>query len=316
MALFGSKKPTPKTFVVLDIETGSVGGVLMHRTPGEAPRLFGETRVDLAIGTTRDAHTLRERAAHALESVAQSLSHVAARVRGNEATAHMGSASHAVAFLAAPWGTPNLESGAPQFSADMVGSVQSALASTFAVPLSVHARASATLHGARLLFPYEENYIIGMPHGEVSEVLEIVGGNARSHGTLPVGRNTMVRTFMSHGGLHEDEGRSALKALSLGHVPAHLSEPVRHTYEHVATHFNDLATSHGWHEHGRVYSFAHDGDWFARALAHSSAARKFPDGAVVTAIRAKHFSPYLAGHAQVPDLGLMLGGLFVDSHYR
>lgn len=310
------REPEHKTVVVLDIETGSVGGGLVHCAPGEAPRLLGETRIDIAAGTTRDSNTVRERVVHALQSVTHSLAQVAARVRGNQVTAPMGTPSRAVAFVAAPWGVPDLTAGSPRFDTALVSSVEHALAGTFTTPFSVHTRASATLNGARILLPYEDTYLVCMPHGEVSEILEVSGGSVRTHGTLPVGLNTLLRTAMSHGGLHEEEARSIVKSLSFGGVPPHFREPLKHVNEHIAAHFTDLAARHGWHAHERVYSFAHDGDWFARVLAESSAAKKFGGSAILKPIRAEHFSPHFSGHARVPDLGVMLGGLFVDAHYR
>lgn len=316
MGIFGSKTQEGKTFVVFDIETGSVGGALAHIVPGHHPRLFGEMRIDLAVGSTRDAHTLRDKAANALTTVARHLAEVAARLRGHDAMLPVGTVHRAAAFFAAPWGTPDLVAGAPSFSEDLTTAVRSAMASTFDIPASVHARASAALGGARILLPYEHTYLIGMPGGEITEFLSVEGGAVRGYGTVPVGRHTLMRTLGTHAGLHEHEARSALRALSLGREPAHITEPLRHAHEHIGAAVGQLLQEQGWHGHNRVYTMAHDNEWFARALAGSAVAQLFPNDAVVKHLRGEHLSPYLAQHGPSPDLNLMLGALFVDSHYR
>ncbi len=314
--LFGSKKRPEKTYLLLDIETGSVGGALVRTAASGSPRLFGEVRFELAAGTSRTGEALRTKVADATARVARSLAEVSARLRGHKDTVHIGHLHQAAAFLAAPWGTPNLAAGTPHFNQPLVGDITNIVSATFAIPTATHAQASATLAGARTLLPYEHTYLVCMPGGEVTEVLEVSDGAVQSYGTLPVGRHNILRTLASHGGLGEQEGRSALRALALGASPAHVAEPLRHAHEHIAGHFTDLAGRHDWHKHTRVFVVGHDADWFARALAQSSAAARFPAGATIQHLRGAHASPHFAGHAQAPDLGLMLAGFFVDSHYR
>jgi hypothetical protein len=310
MGLFGTK-PEGKTFLILDIETGSVGGALAHVDPHAPPRLFGESRIELAAGATRDAYTLRERASRAILSIARGLAEVAYRLRGHEATARMGSVSRAAAFFAAPWGVPDLAAGRPTIDTDLKRSLEHAVDATFEVPTHIHARASAGLGGIRALLPYEDTYLICMPGGEITEVLSVESGVVRSSGTIPAGRHTLLRTLVSHAGLTEEEARSALHLR-----PAHLREPLHHAAQHVSGHFSSLALEHGWHGHRQIYSLAHEGDWFARALAESPAAKLFAPDSAIRHIRNTHVSPLVALHAPDPDLALMLGALFVDSHYR
>ncbi len=312
--LFGRKKEEGKTFLVFDVETGSVGGALVRTDPESAPRLFGETRIDLPAGASRDAHTLRERAGSAVENVAQGLLEVAARLRGHE-SAPIGVIARSAFFLAAPWGVPDLAAGTPRFSDELIVRARAALGA-HGIPSSFHARASAALHGARALLPYEDTYLLLMPSGEIIEALSVEGGAVASYGTMPVGRHTLLRTLTSHGSLHEHEARSALRAFSLGGARAHAAEPLRAAGEHIAAQFNDLAHAHGWHGHDRVYTIAHEGDWLARTLAQSAAATRFSPGATVKHIRPEHLSEHFSQHAQNPDLSLMLGALFVDSHDR
>ena len=316
--LFGRKKKGEgKTFLILDIETGSVGGALLRQGyPGDPPRLFGEMRVDLPAGGSRDAHTLRERAAQAVLSIARSLAEVAARLRRHPATARAGAVQRASVFLAAPWGTPNLEVGYPTFNEPLVHSIDIAVASTFDVPVSFHARASAALNGARLLLPYEGTYLLCMPTGELVEGLSVERGVVRSYGTLPAGRHTIIRTLGSHTGLNEQEARSALRATSLGQPLVHINEPYVAAGQHMAREFTSLARDLGWHAHERVYALTHDNDWFARSLAGSDAATLFAPGATIKHLQGTYASPHFAQHSETPDLPLMLGGMFVDGHYR
>src|SRR6185436_4770259 len=97
-----------------------------------------------------------------------------------------------------------------------------ALTPFFDVSTSYHTHPSAALHGARVLLPYEDTYLLCMPTGEVTEFLSVEQGSVRSYGTLPLGRHTLLRTLQAHGGLTLPEARSTLRLSA-----AHLDEPLR-----------------------------------------------------------------------------------------
>lgn len=287
------KKPEGRTFLILDVESGSVGGALAHLGEG-APRYFGEMRSDFAVGPARDAHSLRAQAASAIGRVAEELAQVAARLRGHEAARAFGTIERAVLFMGSPWGVPRLDQGKPYMDEPLRAEAERALARHFATPLHAHARASAALHAARATLPYDSTYLLIVPGGEITEIMSIEDGAVASYGTLPVGLHTAVRTLAAHGGLHEHEARALIK---LGAD----TEPLTHAREHIAGQFARLAKNHGWERHTRVYSMSHQGDWLARALSRSSAARLFGEGSTI-----KH----------LPQTPLESAAWFVDTHYR
>lgn len=297
--------------MLLDIENGSVAGALVRTSATHAPKLFGEQRIDLGVGTARTEHSLREKAGHAVQQVAEHLAQVAARLRGHPHTSDIGVVERATFFVSAPWGVPDLVAGTPSFSSAATSDLVRAIEGHFDIPTHFHTRASAALHGIRSLVPHEDTYLLCIPSGEVVEVLSVEQGSVRTYGTLPVGRHTLLRTLQSHGSLTEPEARSALRIR-----PAHAAEPLRAAYQHIAGEFTPAATELGWHNHERVYVLSHDGDWFARALAESPSSSLFKTGAVVKHITGAHLSPHISQHAHTPDLGLLSAALFVDTHYR
>jgi hypothetical protein len=133
-----------------------------------------------------------------------------------------------------------------------------------------------------------------------------------AHATVPHGSHSLLRTLRTHGGLSEAEARSSAR---LPFDSKHLKEPFGAAAEHYAQQLHAAARdllSPGQYAHIRVVGAEPMAEWFARALAQSSAlAELFPQGEV-RALRPAHLSPYLQTHSHTPDLMLMLGALFID----
>lgn len=297
--------------MLLDIENGSVGGALVRTSVAHAPKLLAEERIHLPVRGPRTHEHLVQKMGTALESVAQHLSHVAARMRNHPQTTALGTVERAVVFVSAPWGVPDLVAGNPTFNADVLSRVGHATEGYFGLPFTHHAGASAALHSARTLLPYDDSYLLCIPSGELVELLSVEQGTVRSYATLPVGSHTLLRTLQSHAGLTEAEARSALRL-----NPAHLAEALRAAHEHVADEFVPAAKDLGWGSHSRVYVLSHDGDWLARALSSTQAAALFGQGSTVKHLHGAHAAPHLSQYAHTPDWGLASGALFVDAHYR
>ncbi|MDB5225440.1 MAG: hypothetical protein JWL87_392 [Candidatus Adlerbacteria bacterium] len=304
MSLFGKKSPD-KTVLILDIENGSVGSALAKLSPGQAPRLFGESRTQVPVFDTRSALQLARAVEHAASESLLQASETAARLRNHASTA--GPVSQVVVFLAAPWGVPNLSVGRPDFSQVLTDVLAPRIAALFGdVPVAQHAHMSAAVHGLRALYPDHPQSLLLSINGEVSELLLLEDDRAVAHTTAPVGLHTVLRTLKSHAGLSEHEARSALKLGSS-------SEALEAAAAHFAGEFKEAARDI-LPEQGSpaVFVLAHEpaAEWFARSLAHRSLADLFPQGGIVRTLRGAHAAPYISGAS---DIHLALNALYASA---
>ena len=319
--LFGHKREEGKTVLLLDVENGSVGTALVRLSQTDAPRLFGEMRVHTPILKTHNAALIAKEIGAAAHTVLQHIAEVAARIRIHFAEP-LGTIAHTAVFMSPPWGSLNV--GTPQVPHPITQALYNALGTTLGHPLSTsfHPFATATAHMVPALFPHEEQYLLCIITGEVAELIALTREAEEStivgHATLPLGRNSIVRTLMSHGGLTEAEVLSLLKLQTRGlHHPQ--SEPLNSFAAHMAEEFKSVMQEFAAVGPLRsVFIIAHEpiGEWFARSLTeHPSMEELFPEGGTVRALRGSHISPYLAIHAHKPDLVLLLEALFVDARH-
>jgi len=306
--MFG-KKSSDKTVLILDIENGSVASALLKLAAGEAPRLFGETRIAVPLMDTRSAHSLSRAVEHAASESLLHASEVAARLRHHAGA--LPPVSSVVMFMAAPWGVPNLAQGSPDFT-PAFGELAPRIRSLFGdVPTSLHAHASAAVHGLRAAYPHEERALLLSVNGEVSELLMLEDARVVGHATAPVGLCTVLRTLKSHAGLSEHEARSAMRL-------NHNSEANLAAAAHFAGEFKQAARElFGGQTSGNVFVLAHEpaGEWFARSLAHRSLAELFPQGGTVRAMRPGHIAPFVAHHGY-PDTHLLLDALYTSAAHH
>jgi len=320
MPRFGRKKSPGKTVLVLDVENGSVGGALVHLSSQELPWLFAETRVFLPVLHSRSAHTLLSEVGAAAHNVLRHISEVAARLRAHPHTAHRGEVERAALFLSAPWGSPNLAVGKPQFAQPTVEMLDN-LAEGFLgdTPIHFHSNAGALLQGSRRVLPQERRYLLCGISGEVSELLLVEDGRASGYATIPSGRHGVLRTLRSHGGLSEQEARSVMRLPTKTNAAHAYGEPLAAASAHFAGHFVEAARGlMGDTPTNRVYVVSEEpvGDWFARSLAESDqVGEMYPEGGVVRSLRAPQVTEHFSGHAEVPDISLMLQALFVDAGF-
>jgi hypothetical protein len=315
---FGSKKKEKgKTILLLDIENGSVGSALVRLSPGEQPKLFGEYRSFLPIRMARSAHKLAEDVEHALVDSLRHASEVAARIRAHPKAGFLGQIEHVAAVLAPPWGRPDLAHGRPQFLDEMTGALARAAERTIGdVPVSHYTSAGVAAYGTRAIFA-PEPCLSCIVTGEVSELLHMDEAGVRAHATIPLGSHSFLRTLQAHGGLSEQEARSAAK-LPFG--SPHIREASKAAAAAFSEQFKDAAREllrPGEVMRVRVLAAEPVGEWFARALsADPSLAELFPQGGEVRALRQHHLMPHLMGRTQNPDLMLSLGALFVDNRFN
>lgn len=331
MGLFGTKPPEAKTVLILDVESGSVAGALVHLVPEERPKLFGETRVLLPVAFSTSGASLAAQVEHALGEVVQKLSELAGRLR-NAAAAHarpMGTIERTIVFFAPPWGRPDLKAGKPQFLEDMSTKVRTTTEARLGrIPLSLYTSAGLAAFGNSALYEQEPAliYVVG---GEVSDLLHFDGEGVRAHATVPFGEHALLRTLRTHGGLSELESRSMLRLVAYpeqgrGGRPSTSLRIFDEAFGAAAAHIGEQFASAATElldgqpvARVRVMGGEPAAQWFAQALArHEPLGLIFPNGGEVRAMRAAHLTPFIAAHQEVPDTRLMLGALFVDSRFN
>ena len=305
--MFGNSSPD-RAVLLLDIENGSVGSSLVRLSPGTAPEIFGGRRLHVPMMDTRSAAHLLRAVEHATSDAILHASEVAARMRHRTSLPKV---SKAVVFLSAPWGVPNLAQGKPDFAGPLTQNLAPRVRSLFGdIPMSLHAHASAAVHGMRALYPDTSDALIVSINGEMCELVLVEGGHVVGHATAPAGLNTVLRTLKSHAGMSEHEARSALKLEP--------TEAVDAAAEHFAGEFKEVARElYGGVGRGTVIVLAHEpgAAWFAKALSHRSLADLYPDGGTVRVIRAGHVAPFV-GSLGVLDTHMALNALYTAAAHR
>lgn len=322
--IFGRKREEGTTILILDVESGSVGGALARFAEGEQPRVFGETRRLVPLQVTHDINTL---ARHTLDAAERTLAHVAevaARVREHLSLAPAGNVAQAVIFLSPPWGALTIADRVlgPH---PLLARLQKILEAFFG-PISITTEPFGLMaaHTAPLIFPHDEHSLLSTVSGDVTELilLEHVGSHLKvaAHASLPIGHHYPLRTLLSHGKFSEAEARSALRLSARGHAPTHALEALHAASAHLANEFGTVAGELLAHAPARrllVVGGEPGGEWFARSLAGSPAmAEVFSSTGEVRALRPQHATPYVAVHAPRPDLPLLLETMFVNTRFN
>jgi len=318
-AFFKRNKEEGNTVLLLDVENGSVGSALVRLSPHDAPKLFGETRVQIPLLKTHAPGSISREIEQATRSALDHVAQVAARVRVHSSEP-MGTISHTAVFMSPPWATLNL--GYDTVPHPMTQSIYNSLVTLLgpAVPTSFHPFATATAHMVPSIFPHEERYLLCVVSGEVMEIVALErsawDSQVLGHATLPFGRNSIMRTLSAHGGFSSGEAESALKLAQHGHT-APMHEPLTSLAAHIGEEFDEVARELASGGTLRsVFVVAHEpvGEWFARSLAeHASLETLLPEGGTVRAVRGSHISPFIAVHAHKPDIALLLEALFIDA---
>ena len=275
--------------------------------------LFAERRIHFTPLRTLSSAAIASQIEKALHEALGETALIAARLRANPKTANRGIFSRAAAFLGAPWGTPNLASGKPDFSPHLHTMLQNELA-LFAddLPLTLHTSAAAAAYGGAGSLA-NGTLLLAIPRGEITELVLLNDGKALGYGTLPVGTHSVYRTLSTHAGLSHAEMQAALALAKHAGHPYH--EPFeaaeRHWLEQFAGGVEALAHN-GTPEGVLVVAEEPMGSWFARALeSDASLGALFKPGATVRTFGASRAASLLAGHSPNPDLHLALGALFM-----
>jgi hypothetical protein len=316
--MFGGKKKSGKTIALVDVDSSSVGSALMHLSRHEAPKLFGETRVDVPLLTTRDAHLLARDIERAVHEALLHTSAVAARLRAHEAVASHGEVESAAVFFSPPWASMHLSGGTADFVEPMRRAAHLSVGATLGqIPTSFHPLGTAAAHGSVLIFPNEAPILLCIINQEVTELLIVSPKTLLGRATVPAGSHVLLRTLMTHGGMDREEARSYLRLPRRN--DDQYSEPLIAAEDHLSSLIQDAARDlKSSSDFSGIIVIAQEPlpELLARALArHEGLAELFPEGGTVRAIRTQHVMPYIAAHARTPDLSLMLEALFINAKF-
>ena len=290
------------------MEQGSVGSALVRISPNEPPRIFGEFRTHLPLGDTRNLDMLARQIEQAAAEAILHAAEVASRVRMHPAAGRVGVVERAAVFLSPPWGAPNISRGEPEFLCESSETLRGLLRAHLDVPHGLHTRAGAALHAARVVFPGDTLLII--IGAETTELLRAKDGAATHYALVPAGSHAVLRTLRAHG-LSWHEARSAVIADS-----GHLSEPLEATYDYLAKEFSIALRGMG-NAPSSALVIAREplAERLARELARQREfSTLFPQGSTIRSFDARHATPYVAAHAQRPDLSLLIEALYLDFH--
>lgn len=321
---FRRKKETnEKTILVIDIESGSVGGALVGLSLTGAPKFFSQKRIYFPSLPTRDSASLFSRLDPAVGDVIRHLSHVAARIR-HHTEGERGNVSRVVFFLHAPWvliGIPERGKVSLDAPEELLGSLR-----TKAEAMLGNVETSFQSFGSRVppivgnVFDETEDLILVHIMGEVTELAKTENGVLVSHATIPLGIHTLVRTFGTHAGMKEAEARSALKLLR--HDGDSLNpewrEALTAAHDHIMEESKDVIEEiiGSSTKPQRVYTLAPTplSQWFTKGLTEDDRlASLFPRESSARSLHPHHAKQFLGVHPAIPDLPLSFEALSIQA---
>lgn len=320
--LFGKRKEEGKTFLIVDVETGSVGVALARLSPYNLPKVFGEWRKAVPLQQTHNLDALARLVDQTVKEALVHAGQVAARVRAHPGLGRAGEVGQVAVFLSPPWGVLSITNRElPQHP--FVRQVHNSIESYFGpLPTTTLPFGLVAAHTAPLVAPHDDHMLLAIVGGEVIELtaLKNTGENFHiaAHATLPFGHHYPLRTLLSHGGLGEAEARSALALYAQNEAPYHAREALHTAGAHVAQEFGSAVRELLQHVPAQkvlVMAGEPAGGWFARSLAAAPELQQvFTEPAEVSIVHPRHLSPFISAHARKPDLPLLLETLFIHSY--
>lgn len=329
--LFGSKKASGKTILIIDVENESVGCALVRVSKKEQPKVFAEHRTHVPMSSLLHSEKLLGDISRAAHDAVRHTAGVAARMRHHGSVAALGEVFEVYVFFSAPWSSlvhtgTRLEWHHEPEAARVIGAH---VAEFFgAVPVSCFASATAIASTLNALFTTPSHILVAHVTGEVSQLYTM-----RSHpqkqsrsivagATIPLGSRAALRTLQTHGGLSHHEAQSAATLLASQNAPASLqyAETLQSLSEEYGGHFGRAVGDMQAGDVGGilVVSDTSAASWLARELAEHSAVTSalFDEGAFVQTLGVHHILPHVAAHAAKPDLLLLLEAVFADKKYK
>jgi hypothetical protein len=309
--MLGKKKAAHKTVLILDIESGSVAGALLHFSSNAEPRLFAYKRVHLPV-TMQPAVLQSHSLEHALTQVLHHASTVASRMRTHAPHTKAGEVVEVSAFLAAPWGTPNFLENKSSFLPGIREFITQEVKALFGdAKISFHTSADSIAYGALQMGRAES--VLASLRGELVELLHIDESVPVSYGTTPGGVHALLRTLKVHDRMSEHEARSALLLLNHHHDRAY--EPLTAAGRELSSTFADTVKVLLERAPARHVLVLGDGElsgWFAKTIADEpKLAGLFADDSTVEPVY-PHLGLANRFNTPIRDPFVLLAALFVD----
>jgi hypothetical protein len=309
--MFGKKKVAGNTVLILDVESGSVASALVDVSKAQ-PQIISHQRQHLPLTQSRSgsaiSRSLEQALAHSLRHSAE----VAARMRVHAPMQNIGTVGHAVIFLAAPWGTPDLAAGGPQYVPGIREYIKEAVQTAFGdVAVSFYTSADAIVYGSRRIGKHVDTLSVAL-RGEILELLLLSAGGPAAYSTVPLGSMSILRTLQTHGDLSMHEASSMLNLAK--HKDDLYYEPLVVAGRHLSDTFADgaaLLLPAGTATNLVVVGEQPLGEWFAKHIAgNPRVSDYFTEESTVEALLPYHVGG-LIGQGTVHDPFVLLEALFV-----
>ena len=265
--MFGNKKVTGNTVLILDIESGSVATALVDLAK-QVPHIVSYQRQQLPLSQSRSGGDISRALEQTLSLSLRHSAEVAARMRVHAPEQGMGQVAKTIVFLAAPWGSPNLIVGGPQYAPGIRQYVKESVEAAFGdLPVSFYTAADAVLYGSRKLGKHTDTIAVSL-RGEMLELLLLNEGATQGYSTVPLGSRSILRTLQTHGAMSEHEARSLLNLTK--HKDDWQYEPLLAAGRHLSDSFADgveLLLPAGTASNLVVVGEQPLGEWFAKHIA-------------------------------------------------
>jgi hypothetical protein len=297
--------------LLLDIESGSVASALIDLSKAQ-PQIISYQRQHLPLTQSRSGTAITKALEQALAHSLRHSAEVAARMRVHAPQQQLGQVTKAVIFLAAPWGMPDLVSGAPRYVPGIRQYIKEAVQAAFGdMPVSFYTSADAMVYGSRALDKQSDTVTVAL-RGEMLELVLVHKAGPSAYSTVPLGSRSIVRTLQSHGTLSEHEARSMLSlAKHAGNAPY---EPLIAAGRDLSDSFAEgaeLLLSAGAATSVLVVGEQPLGEWFAKHIAgNPRIAALFSEDSTVEALLPYHLSGLL-GQGTTQDPFVLLETLLV-----
>ena len=313
--MFGSKKAAGNTVLILDIESGSVATALVDLSK-QVPQIVSYRRQQLPLTQSRSGSDISRALEQTLGLSLRHSAEVAARMRIHAPTQGLGQVAKVVVFLAAPWGSPNLVAGTPQYVPGIRQYIKESVQAAFGdLPVSFYTAADAVLFGSRTLGKHIDTIAVSL-RGEMLELLLLNESGTSAYGTVPIGSRSILRTLQTHGAMSEHEARSILTLHT--HKEDWQYEPLLAAGRHLSDSFADgveLLLPAGIASSLVIVGEQPLGEWFAQNIADNPrVSGLFSEESTVEALLPFHIKDHVE-QGTVQDPFILLETLLVgDKH--
>jgi len=313
--MFGKKKAASGTVLILDVESGSVAAALVDLSK-PTPQIISYQRQHLPLTQSRSGSDITRLLEKTLEHSLTHVAEVAARMRVHAPGHNIGRISKAFVFLSAPWGSPNLATGGPQYVPGIRQYIKEAIETACGdMPVSFYTSADAIVYGSRAIEKHIDTLAVAL-RGEMLELLLLNAGGTGAYSTVPLGSRSVLRTMQAHGALSGHEAHSMLTLAK--HKGNLYYEPLLAAGRHLSDTFADgvqLLLPAGSATSIVVVGEQPLGEWFAKSIADNPRVSElFTEDSTVEALLPFHLEGRI-GQGTVHDPFILLETMFLKGVY-